>query len=316
MLAFWVVLARQEPTRTSPYPVKPSVTEAAITAFNDPHLVYFNRDVKPRNELLVFLPGTNGKPGGTNLFCQTAADLGYHTLSLSYPTDTAAAAVRNSKDPQAFEKFRLEIIEGRDLSPRVSVNRANSIENRLIKLLQHLDKSDPKGGWGQYLTTSATAPGELNWSKIAMSGHSQGGGHAALIATKHRVARAILTGAPKDFGRVLNKPAAWYGNPATPVSGFFTFNHELDRQGCDFAEQLLICTAMGLDKYGSAVSVDKVPSPFHGSRILTTNFAGSPTDSVRAHSSVIGDRGCPKDKDGKPIFRPVWEWMMTAPVSP
>ncbi|MES2460374.1 MAG: hypothetical protein V4671_07310 [Armatimonadota bacterium] len=312
VLAAGMLLTGQEPAQKSPYPVKPSVTEAAITAFNDPHLVYFNRSVKPRSELLFFLPGTNGKPGGTNLFCQTAADLGYHTLALSYPTDTPATAVRNSSDPQAFEKFRLEIIEGKDLSPQVSVSRANSIENRLIKLLQYLDKSDPKGGWGQYLTAS----GALNWPRIAVSGHSQGGGHAAVIATKHRVARAIMTGAPKDFDRVRNKPAAWYGHPATPVSGLFTFNHELDRQGCDFAQQLLICKAMGLDKFGSSVRVDEVPSPFRGSRILTTNFKGSPTDSVRAHSSVISDRGCPKGQDGKPIFRPVWEWMMTAPVSP
>lgn len=308
----WTVLAWQESGRPSPYPVTPSVTEAAIKAFNAPHLVYFNPNVKPRNELLVFLPGTNGKPGGTNLFCQTAADLGYHTVALSYPTDIPATAVRESTDPEAFEKFRLEIIEGRDLSPRVSVNRTNSIENRLIKLLQHLDKSDPHGRWGQYLTAS----GALHWPGIAVSGHSQGGGHAALIATKHRVARAIMTGAPKDFDRVRNRPAAWYGHAATPVSGFFTFNHERDRQGCDFAEQLLICKAMGLDKLGGAVQVDTVPPPFRGSRILTTNFAGSPTESTRAHSSVIGDRGCPKDRDGKPIFRPVWEWMMTAPVTP
>lgn len=310
VLALAMVGAAQAPARTSPYPVRASATDAAITAFDGPHLVYFNRTAKPRNELLIFLPGTNGKPGGTDLFCQTAADLGYHTLALAYPTDVPATSVRNRPDPKAFENFRLEIIEGRDLSPRIAVDRTDSIENRLIKLLQYLDASDRGGGWGQYLTAS----GGLKWAKIAVTGHSQGGGHAALIATKHRVARAIMTGAPKDFDRARNAPAAWYGHPATPVSGFFTFNHELDRQGCDLAEQLLICKAMGLDKLGGAVSVDTTPPPFRGSRILTTNFKGSPTESARAHSSVIGDRGCPKDADGKPIFRPVWEYMMTAPV--
>ena len=123
-----------------------------------------------------------------------------------------------------------------------------------------------------------------------------------------------MTGAPKDYDRVRNAPAAWYVTPKTPISGFFTFNHELDKQGCDFKEQLEICRAMGLDKLGEPVSVDNEKSPFKGSRILTTNFEGSPTESVKAHGTVIGDGISPKDKDGKPIFKAVWEYMMTAPV--
>lgn len=297
---------------TSPsYPVKPSETDKAITQFNDPHLVYFDAKSKPRNELLIFLPGTNGKPGGTNLFCETASFLGYHTVALAYPTDVPATRARNEKDPDAFEKFRLEIIEGRDLSPFVSVDRVNSIENRLIRLLEFLDKKFPDQKWGQFLSG-----GKINWAKIAVSGHSQGGGHAGLIAVKHRVARAIMTGAPKDFDRARNAPAAWYKKPATPVSGFFTFNHELDRQGCNYEEQLLICKAMGLTALGGPVSVDKEKPPYKNSRILTTKVEVVPSGSVQAHSSVIGDRITPKDKDGKPVFRAVWEYMMTAPVGP
>lgn len=295
---------------TSPLAVKPSDTDKAITQFDDPHFVYFNRNAKPRNELLIFLPGTNGKPGGTNLFCQTAADLGYHVLALAYPTNVPATAVRNEQDPRAFENFRLEIIEGRDLSTFVSVDRTDSIENRLIKAVRHLSRIQPKRGWTQFLTEA----GQPKWRKIAVTGHSQGGGHAALIATRHRVARAIMTGAPKDYDRVRNAPAAWYTSPKTPISGFFTFNHELDKQGCDYEEQLEICRAMGLYKLGGPVSVDQVRPPFKRSRILTTNFDGSPTESEKAHSTVIGDAICPKDQTGKPIFRPVWEYMMTAPV--
>lgn len=313
-MTFLVVLAAVlvgQGGQSSPYPIKPSETDKAITQFDDPHLVYFNKSAKPRQELLIFLPGTNGKPGGTNLFCQTAADVGYHTLALAYPTDIPATRVRNEKEPDAFEKFRLEIIEGRDVSPFVSVDRVNSIENRLIRLLEHLAKAEPAGKWEEFLVD-----GKLNWPKIAVAGHSQGGGHAGLIAVKHRVARAIMTGAPKDFDRARNAPAAWYKKPATSISGFFTFNHELDRQGCDYEEQLLICKAMGLFKLGGPVSVDKEKAPFKNSRILTTNFEGSPTESTQAHSTVIGDRITPKDKDGKPMFRAVWEYMMTAPVSP
>lgn len=304
-----LILTASQSGGKSPYPVLPSDTDKAITAFNSPHLVYFNRSVKARNDLLIFLPGTNGKPGGTDLFCQTAADLGYQVIALAYPTDVPATAVRNERDPAAFENFRTEIIEGRDLSKFVSVDRTNSIENRLIKALEYLSAKNASEGWPRYLKD-----GNLVWSKIAVTGHSQGGGHAALIAIKHRVARAITTGAPKDYDRARNAPAAWYRKPVTPISGFFTFNHELDRQGCDFKEQMQICKAMGLDKLAAPVSVDKVSPPFNGSRILTTNFEGSPTESPRAHTSVIGDAITPKNKDGSPKFKPVWIYMMTAPV--
>jgi len=310
LLALGSVANGQAPIQeTSPYPVKPSETDKAITTFDGPHLVYFNRGAVPRHELLIFLPGTNGKPGNTDLFCQTAADLGYHVLALAYPTDIPATAARNEKDPDAMRNFRLEIIEGKDLSTRVSVDRTNSIEHRLVKALEFLAKKEPTVGWSQFLKG-----GQPNWPKIAVSGHSQGGGHAALIAIRHRTARAISTGGPKDFDRYRNKPAAWYTKPETPISGFFTFNHELDKQGCDYAEQLLICKAMGLDKLGGPVSVDKERPPFKGSRILTTNFEGSPQESVRAHSSVISDALTPKAKDGSPVFKPVWVYMLTAEV--
>ena len=304
----WLALSPiEEPV--GPVEVLPSKTDPAITAFDSPHLVYLNPTAKKRNKLVIFLPGTNGKPGGTDRFCQTAADLGYDVLALAYPTDIPATKVRGSTDLEAFEKFRREIIEGKDLSPDIEVSRVDSIENRLIKALQFLDRTRPGESWKQYLTEK----GEIRWENIVPTGHSQGGGHAWLLGILHKCERVVVTGAPKDFSRATNSPAAWYRKPATPVSLFFAFNHELDRQGCDYDQQILNLKAIGLDKYGSAVKVDGLKPPFKGSRMLFTNFEGSPTQSQQAHSTVISDRITPKDADGKPVFRSVWEYMFTAP---
>lgn len=288
--------------------IQPSATDPAINTFDSPHTVYFDSVAKPRNQLLVFFPGTNGKTRGIGGFCSTAAELGYQVINLMYPDDIPATVVRNQKDRDAFLNFRLEIIEGNDLSTFIDVNRANSIENRLIKALQYLDKTRPKEGWGKYLT----AKGELDWPDIAVSGLSQGAGHAALIATRHRVARAIMFGGPKDYDRSASKPAGWYTPPATPIERFFTFNHEQDQQGCDLKEQLEICGVMGLEKFGKAVSVDSVASPFKNSRILTTNYPGTPLTSVRAHTSVVANGSTPKGADGGWLFKPVWIYMLTA----
>jgi len=297
------------PVEVTPIEVLPSETDPAIKAFNSPHLVYLNPTAKKRNKLVIFLPGTNGKPGGTDAFCQTAADLGYDVLALAYPTDTPATKVRGSTDPDAFEKFRREIIEGKDLSPDIEVSRVDSIENRLIKAILFLERTRPTESWKQYLTEK----GEIRWENIVPTGHSQGGGHAWLLGILHRCERVVATGAPKDFSRATNRPAAWYRKPATPISLFFAFNHELDMQGCDYQEQLLNFQAFGLPATGAHVKVDGLKPPFNRSRMLFTNFEGSPTQSQQAHSTVISDRITPKDGSGKPVFRSVWEYMFTEP---
>jgi len=76
--------------------IRPSMTDAAIKEFDDPHWVYVNRDIvvkhdtqlpADRHELLLWIPGTRppnapeaqpGKVarGGAHEFCKVAATLG------------------------------------------------------------------------------------------------------------------------------------------------------------------------------------------------------------------------------------------------
>src|SRR5579862_3042318 len=111
--------------------VRPSQTDSKITEFDSPHMVFFDKDAKAKNELLLFLPGTNGKPGREDKFCTVAAQEGFQVISLMYPDSIPAAVVRRSAEKDAFLNFRLEVIEGKDLSTYVKVDRTNSIENRL-----------------------------------------------------------------------------------------------------------------------------------------------------------------------------------------
>lgn len=290
------------------FTVLPSDTDPDIRYYNVPHTVFVDPAASPRGELLVFLPGTNGKTGNATAFCSTAAELGYQAINLMYPDDVSASSVRDDPDPDAFLKFRLAVIEGRSLSRDVQVDRPESIENRLVMLLGYLDKKQPDGHWGRYITSE----GLPNWPKIAVSGLSQGAGHAALIACRHRVARAVLFGGPKDYSRALNRPAAWYASPATPAEKIFAFNHEQDRQGCTFQEQLENCRAMGLDRLGQPVSVDTLAPPFNNSHILATNYPGTRLVSAQAHTSVVGDGSSPFAQDGSRLFKPVWVYMLTA----
>jgi hypothetical protein len=289
--------------------ILPSATDPAINTFDVTHAVYFNPAVKSRNKLVVFLPGTGG--GGTKgpvLFSQAASDLGFHVISLTYPSAIAASICQTDSDEDCFENFRQEIITGQDRSSLIDVNKANSIENRLQKLLVYLGQNKAKEGWGRYLTNK----NEIKWDDMILTGLSQGGGHAPLIAKYHRVSRVIMFSAPKDYDVKNKRPAKWYGKGATPTSRFFSFVHIQDRQGCDYPQQLEILRTMGLYEFGEPADIDKTPFPYNNSHILITNYPGKEVTSGEAHTSVMTDLRTPRDQNGVPLFKPVWIYMLTA----
>ena len=225
----------------SAYGVNPQETDPAIQQYIQPHRVFLDSSAAARGQLLVFLPGTGATTGDQEEFGRTAAALGYHVVYLMYPNDVAAAVCQDDEDEATFENFRREIIEGGDHDLRVTVDRAGSIENRLVKLIRWLAKERPSEGWGQFLTQ-----GEIAWSKVVLAGHSQGGGHAQLLAKDHRVARVVVMGSPKDYNLRHARPAAWYGGGETPPARMFAIVHEQDTQAISYAQQLENLRASGL----------------------------------------------------------------------
>lgn len=292
----FLLLPSSAPARTRNKTILPTTTDAAIADFNTPHRIYFDPAAPTRNELLLFLPGTGGRNvGSPRPFSVTAAELGYHVIELAYPNSVSATVCWRDASPDCFENFRREIIEGRDSSPLIAVPRADSIENRLEKLLHTLAAQEPGVGWGQYLDPA----GSVNWAKIALAGQSQGGGHAALIAREHTVARVLLFGAPKDYDPKRHKPAAWYRPARTPPERFFALAHTGDSQGCSFPQQLEIYRAMGMGN--DPFNVDGKMPPYDNSRILITSYPGHAISSKEAHVSGISNQ----------IFKPVWKHMLT-----
>jgi len=311
-----------DPTRTT---VLPSATDQNITQFNDPHGVYIDRGIvvdrragstppphAQRHELLLWLGGTGGRQQGAQGFANLAAGLGYHVVTLVYPNDTPATVCARDSDPEAFENFRLAIIQGgragyQNGRKAIDIERHDSIEHRLTKLLEHLQHHRPEEDWGQFLD----AAGGIRWESIAVAGQSQGGGHAALIGIKHRVARVMCFGAPKDYSRALDAPAAWYGNvSSTPKGRFFAFNHRQDPIGCTPEQLMANLRALGLDADGPPADVDVEVHPYRRARILYTNdppvlVEGVDSEGARtAHGSAISTRNADR-------WKAVWTYMLT-----
>lgn len=279
------------------YTILPSLTDSAINTYTNPgdeHYVYLNDSAKKLNKLFLFLPGTNGRGKNAKYVVPFAAAVGYHAISLTYCADLALAMIcKRTGDSACFTNGRQEIIFGDDVSKAWEVNKANSIVNRLQKLLVYLAHNYPKDNWAQFLT----ATGDINWQKICVAGQSQGGGHAAFIAQQKKVDRVIMFASPKDYSNAYKAPAFWlYQKTATPLDRYFGFVHTLDEtNGCTWPQQKEIFTTMGFDALGPWINVDETAPPYQHTHTLTsTKPQGFP------HGAVIGDKG----------YETVWKYMM------
>lgn len=284
----------------APTAILPSDTDPRISTFNDQHMSW-RPTGRPRNQLLVFLPGTGGKPKENFPFAEMAADLGYHVICLMYPDNLASQKkCGNSPDPQAYLKFRLAIIRGGVLGPHRRIAPADSIQNRLVRLLMYLESKQPQQDWGQFLDSN----NDIEWNKIVISGSSQGGGHAYMIAKYNKVARVIMFSSPKDFSFHFNQPAMGFdGNTRTPLDRFFAFNHVEDNgNGCTHAQQSQILKQIGLDRLGIADADHPTPNYTHAHLI----YSDEQLPDKRYHGSVI--------KGFLHVCPAVWRYMLTEQV--
>jgi hypothetical protein len=282
--------------------VAPEATDPAISVALDDHYVTVNTTIPPDRDLFVFLPGTRGKPSDYLLILQEAASNGFRAVGLMYPDDNALYAlcpVANT-DPECWEKVREEIVTGNDVSSLVTVSRADSIENRLFKLLIYLDATYPSEGWGTWIIA-----GQPNWSRIRLAGWSQGGGHAAYMAKDRDVARVIGFSSPQDWDLRLNQPAPWITHQhVTPSSRYFGFGHIQDATAL-WSYVQPIWTALGMNSFGVPVSVDTAQPPYAGSHQLTTNLPLT-VSGASFHKITVVDSATPKETDGSATYAPVW----------
>lgn len=271
------------------------------------HQVFYNPTSATQNTLLLHLVGSYDKPDSNLIFPSLAANNGFHSIVLSYRNGIAAkSACKDIPDTNCYLNFRKEIIEGIDYSTEVSVNPANSINNRLLKLLQYLTQNYPGQNWDQYYSGSTIA-----WNKIIVSGHSQGGGHAAIIGITQPVKRVLMFASPNDFSDTLNMLAPWTTLPHLAAdSNYYSFNARFD-DVVDFSIQYAHSQALGQAAFGDTVLVDALTAPFNHTRQLYTNQEVAPGNPLHfTHDIAIRDAETPIDSLGKPEFACVWLYML------
>ncbi|MCA9776216.1 MAG: alpha/beta fold hydrolase [Candidatus Eremiobacteraeota bacterium] len=201
--------------------IEAPTTDPSIPVARGPHLAIVDSSATPNGYLLLSLGGTNSYPKDFLAFDKVAASQGYSVLALDYPNTVITTSCKTSPQPDPCTLFREEIVTGQQVSDLVEVDRANSIENRLVALLKHQAKTDPEH-YADFLKD-----GQPDWSKIVVVGHSQGSGHAGYLAKNHPMKAAILLAGPQDTTDA--GPASWMSAPSqTAPDRFLSFTHKDD----------------------------------------------------------------------------------------
>lgn len=234
-----------------------------------------------RGRLLVYIPASGGWPAvqiaspDTNWYA-AGADAGLHVLALAYRSDDVVGiACRMGGDP-CYLAMRQSLLDGtyHTGAPRSleTIDPGEGIYTRLHAALVHLAAHDPAGGWGAYFDPAVTDPqASIRWDLLFVSGHSQGGGHAALIGRDHSVARVITLSSPCDGTAA---PAAWLSDPSTfttdPSAAFYGLG-STDDPICALYDE--IWAALGVDpsRRGEALDCTGVRSPHSRSILCAEN---------------------------------------------
>lgn len=279
--------------------VPPADTDPAIDTRAGDHLVAVPAPDRSNGRLFVFYPGTGGRPDQYVSLISRAAELGYHAVGLDYENTKAINfQVCPNKPPGCHEASRLEILTGAE-SPYIEpdVDATNTAFHRLTQLLVHEHETHPDEGWDAFVSG-----GGPRWEQIAVGGHSQGGGHAAMTAKLHEVDRVLLFGA--------TEPAPWTLEPtATPSDRFWGLVH---RQEMSFNGITRSWENLGLP--GEPVEIELTPPQRPSHRLVATigECRGDPTSNGYFHNCASVEGWMPPPSaDGTPAFAPTWDLMLT-----
>ena len=184
--------------------------------------------------LVLLLNGTGGSPGqmvfdpGRNLF-NAAAESGHHVLALAYRSDLAVGEMCGPR-PECYAATRSTQLTG-VFQPGADSSLADirvdeGVIPRLDQALRALDASRPGAGWSAFIGNGAAsaAADRIAWQRIIVSGHSQGGGHAAYLGKLFPVVRVVQFSSTCDAPGGVPAPwtaagSAWATSPADAFFG-------------------------------------------------------------------------------------------------
>ena len=164
------------------------------------HEVFWNNSLLGagdlEDELVVLLPGSRQNPSNLTWIGKASAYAGYRTVILAYEGDRLEDVANNCSTDYStcVREFRRDVILGNPVpSAATDIHPANSVEQRLLDVLDRLHTLNPADGWDTYRTGA-----NLNHNEIIVSGFSLGSGHASFWAKIEQFAGVVTISGPTD----------------------------------------------------------------------------------------------------------------------
>ena len=163
-----------------------------------------------------------------------------------------------------------------------------------------MNSTYPTQNWNQYLINPTT----LDWTKILVGGHSQGGGHACYFAKFNNVERVLMFSSPNDYSNFYSNSANWLRTSgSTVMSKHFAYLNLLD-EIVPFNKQLTNIQGLGLYPLYDTTNVDISSSPYSNSHCLHT--AQTPGNAILYHNTTT---------KFSLINNAVWTYMLTSVIT-
>ncbi|HEY7136570.1 MAG TPA: hypothetical protein VIB48_16070 [Acidimicrobiia bacterium] len=283
--------------------VPAGATSSAIGAPDGPNLIAVDPSARPNGELFVFLPGTGGLPRCCQQLLEVAATTGFAAIGLAYPNSVSADR-RCGNDLSCYEAVRRNEFDGSTPGPASAVPPQNAIESRLASLLSYLARAQPDGHWSRFLDGA-----RVDWSRVIIAGHSQGGGEAAYIGKAEATEGVVLLSSVVDSTNTEPPvPAPYLASPGrTPRDRYVGFDHTADPF---FTKITAGWKALGLNRFGPLTSVDGRSAPYGHTHQLTTSVGVPHVIVLPEHDSTAVDVETPVCPDGAPRFVPAWRYLL------
>ncbi|HOJ36759.1 MAG TPA: hypothetical protein PLI27_00695 [Ignavibacteriales bacterium] len=270
--------------------IYPYETDTNIREWNEPHQILFRKKAKPK-QLILFFQGSYGKPGGYKYFKSSVLDSQNMIIDLRYPNDWLTfEKCQAVLDEHIFDKFRYEIMFGKNLHLTIKVDTSNSLMNRFKKLLYYL-----KNNTTIDVNFLFDDNGNIDYSKITVCGFSQGAGMALLFGGLHPVNRIVLFAGPVDSNFVMKKVASWVTDSIN-ISNKNIYGL-LNKYDYYYNYTLNVWKKIGGHKYD--IITNEKPNISY-----RNNFVISHIKHKDSHIGILLD-------DNYPIYLPLWRWLVT-----
>ncbi|MDP3278412.1 MAG: hypothetical protein Q8Q09_24700 [Deltaproteobacteria bacterium] len=267
---------------------RPSEADPMARVADGTQLVHLDTRVAPLGRLVVYLHGA-GRPStcGSNEHGRVLASYGFHVIAPCYISDYGVGVCGND-----IAGCRLEAFDGTDRHPAITIARADSIEERVVRALQLLVRRNPQGDWGYFLDA-----GRPRWGSIVISGISHGASSSGVISQVRGVERAVMLSGPLDTNQ------AWLMRAGmTPVARLWSFSHTADSQHMG---HLASIATLGLA--GPPTNVETTAAPYANSHRLISSLM-----TTDGHGSTQAGGVSPRDAMGNYRFDRAWRTMYGA----